>query len=84
LFLFPYYINEGAVCFSPVFFVMPVEEESISLFHIVIWFLFLMVLLILIYYLHFHSSSFQRRDDVTEFPVHMEKQKIMEARNSAS
>ena len=63
---------------------MPVEQESISLFYIVIWFQFLLVSLILVYYLHFHLSSFQRRDDVTEFPVHMEKQKIMEAKNSAS
>jgi len=63
---------------------MPVQKEIISLFYIVIWFLFLLVLLILVYYLHFHLSSIQRRDDVTEFPVHVGKQKIMEARNSAS
>jgi len=40
------------------------EEESISLFCIVIWFLFLLVFLILFFYLHFHLLSFQSRVDV--------------------
>jgi len=29
--LFPYYVNQGALFFSFIFFVIPVEEDSISL-----------------------------------------------------